>query len=242
MFNKTTKFRRLVIRLHWVLLLWTFSGTLLSGGAIQSHESIRKAAVSHVQQGIGQTDGKLTVIAGQLDNRLSLDRCDTPLKAFSPSGRQSAARKTVGIRCLDEKGWTIYLPVTFSLMRPVVTAGAELPAKHLITTDDLQLELRDVAQLSRGHYEKAQPVVGKRLRRTVHRGDVIIPSLLKTTKTIKRGSRVTILGQVGAIQVRMVGKALGDGATGERIKVINESSNRKLEATVVNAGLVKVVL
>ncbi len=76
----------------------------------------------------------------------------------------------------------------------------------------------------------------------MHMGDVVTPSRLTTIKTVKRGNRVTIIAQVGSIQVRMKGKALSDGVTGERIKVLNESSSRKLEATVVKAGLVEVTL
>ena len=40
----------------------------------------------------------------------------------------------------------------------------------------------------------------------------------------------------------MAGKALSDGARGERIKVKNSSSNRQIEATVIDHGIVEVVL
>jgi flagella basal body P-ring formation protein FlgA len=39
--------------------------------------------------------------------------------------------------------------------------------------------------------------------------------------------------------VRMPGKALGNGAIGERIKVENNSSSRQIEVTVISPGIVQ---
>jgi flagella basal body P-ring formation protein FlgA len=56
---------------------------------------------------------------------------------------------------------------------------------------------------------------------------------------VKKGNQVVILAQIGTLQVRMNGKALSNGAVGERIKVENNSSNRRIEATVIASGVVK---
>ncbi|MEJ1463700.1 MAG: flagellar basal body P-ring formation chaperone FlgA [Candidatus Sedimenticola sp. (ex Thyasira tokunagai)] len=227
--------------LWWLVLFYGVAHMSAHAGDIQSHKSIRQTAESYVYTQLNHSDGKLTVTAGQLDRRLKLNACSQPLEAFFSSNRQNSARKTVGIRCTGGSGWTIYLPVTTSLMREVVVATRELPRKTLLTSNDLVMEQRDVAQLSNGYFEETRPALGKRLRRTLHVGDVITPSQLTASKTIKRGNRVIILAKAGSIEVRMSGKALSDGATGDRIKVVNDN-NRKLEATVVKAGLVRVTL
>ena len=48
------------------------------------------------------------------------------------------------------------------------------------------------------------------------------------------------MAQSGSMLVRMKGKALGSGAIGDRIKVINIKSKRKLEGIITLNGEVKV--
>jgi flagella basal body P-ring formation protein FlgA len=76
----------------------------------------------------------------------------------------------------------------------------------------------------------------------VKAGMVLTPALLKPQLLIKRGEKVTILADTGAVQVRMEGKALMDGARGQVIRVRNLSSKREVEAAVVAPGIVQVRL
>ena len=89
------------------------------------------------------------------------------------------------------------------------------------------------------HFKQA---LGRTPKRSLKPGTVLSANLLESSELVSRGSRVTILGEIGGIEVRMEGKALGGGALGERVKVQNSSSNRRLEATVVAVGIVQVSL
>ena len=48
------------------------------------------------------------------------------------------------------------------------------------------------------------------------------------------------MAQSGLMVVRMKGKALASGAVGERIKVMNVKSRKKLEGVITSSGEVKV--
>ncbi|MES9855290.1 MAG: flagellar basal body P-ring formation chaperone FlgA [Sedimenticola sp.] len=239
---KAASVRQTATSLGWLILLWSVVYTPLYAGNTQHHATIRQAAESYIYDQLSDSDGNLTATAGELDRRLKLSTCEQPLEVFFSSNRQGSARKTVGVRCTDDSGWTIYLPVTISLVKEVVVAARELSKKSTLTPADLRMELRDVAKLSKGYFKEIRRALNKQLRRTLHAADVVTPSMLTTSKTIKRGNRVTILAQAGGIEVRVSGKALSDGATGDQIRVLNNSSKRKLEATVVGAGLVRVTL
>lgn len=225
-----------------VLALWTVCFGQAVSSELQTHESIREAARNHVLGDIRNSDGKITATASQLDRRLKLAACSQPLKTFLPNGRKNESRWTVGVRCSGKREWTLYVSVTVSTLKHVLIANRELLKGTIITASDLKTEERDIARLHRGYLERAEQAVGKELKRTLHEGDVVAPTRIVSPDTIKRGSQVTILASVGSIRVRMNGKALGKGAIGERIKVLNESSRRKIEATIIAPGIVEVAM
>lgn len=53
---------------------------------------------------------------------------------------------------------------------------------------------------------------------------------------------VTIVANVGGIEVRMKGKALKSGALGDWVSVKNVSSKRQIEGRVTDAGVIQVTL
>ena len=59
---------------------------------------------------------------------------------------------------------------------------------------------------------------------------------------VRRGQRVTVLAQGRGIQVRTNGKALGDAAKGERVRVENTTSRRVVEGVAIADGVVRVNL
>jgi len=231
-------------RIHLVitLVIWLTGSWALAAAHTQSHESIREAAAGHV---LARHDGprkELRLQVGRLDSRLKLKQCDAPLETFSPPGRSLASKQTVGVRCVADQPWTLYVPVTLSIMRDILVASHELPRGSIISATDLRLEQRDVARLRNGYLEHPQEVVGKVLKRTLHQNDVLLPAQILLPLTVERGSKVTILARSGSLQVRMMGKALSGGAKGDLIEVVNDNSQKRVEGRVIAPGVVEVPL
>ena len=88
--------------------------------------------------------------------------------------------------------------------------------------------------------EDLELVVGQTLRRRLQRDQVVTPSQLVSRKTVRRGQKLTILAGSPGIEVRMRGKALQNGNPGDLIPVQNLASKKKLEARIVDQGLVRV--
>ena len=59
---------------------------------------------------------------------------------------------------------------------------------------------------------------------------------------LKKGDVVDIVAESQGLQIRMTGKAINNGAKGQRINVKNLSSNRIIQAIVKNSGLVQIAL
>jgi flagella basal body P-ring formation protein FlgA len=66
--------------------------------------------------------------------------------------------------------------------------------------------------------------------------------VLETIPTIIRGQKVWLIAASPYLVVRMTGKALQDGAPGERIQVENTRSKRVVEGIVGNDGSVNIGL
>jgi len=228
-------------RHYWpiLLLVWPLAAASAAAEQTQSHESIRAAAEQHVLDDHDQDNQEISVTARRLDSRLRLAACSQELDTFAPYGRKNASRITVGVRCNDTDGWTLYVPVTLSLMKEIVVANRELPRDTILTAADIKTEKRDVARLHRGYIEHPRQAIGKKLKRPLHADVILTPRQLVIQHAVKKGSQVVIMAQIGTLQVRMNGKALSNGAVGERIKVENNSSNRQIEATVIDSGVVK---
>jgi len=210
--------------------------------AYQSPESIRDLVKQHLIDRVESRDAESEVTVDDLDPRLRLSRCDRPLEAFLPPSAPEAGRVTVGVRCRGSAPWSLYVPSRVRLLQEVVVARRELERGEMIQAGDLTLETRDLARLHRGYVLDPDKAVGLTPQRTIRRGRVVTPSLLRVPNAIDRGAQVNIVAWIGGIEARMKGEALGDGARGERIRVKNLSSGKELEGRIVSSGVVRVDL
>ncbi|MEJ2576345.1 MAG: flagellar basal body P-ring formation chaperone FlgA [Gammaproteobacteria bacterium] len=208
--------------------------------SLQDHASIRAAAEDYVEANSEMFPVTPLVAAGDLDSRLQLGACSVPIEAFEPPNGLKPGRAIVGVRCDDDQPWKLYVPVEIQLPGEVVVAKRPLKRGEVLSNDDLTLAPRDLSRLHRDYYTEVEPLIGQSVRRTLRRNAVVTPSSVEAHDVVRRGSDVTIIAANPTVQVRMRGKALGDGSAGERIKVQNLSSGRELSATVVGTGLVRV--
>jgi flagella basal body P-ring formation protein FlgA len=203
---------------------------------------ITQAAEGYLERRIAKTGRRVTPRAGKLDPRLRLARCERPLEGFLRTGSETGSRTVVGVRCSGSSPWKVYVPVDLVEMRPVLVARQALPRGHLLTANDLVPEERDVSRLSGGFMASSDAVVGRQLKRQVVSGAVLSPSMLETQIVVRRGQSVTLVVRNDALNIRMAGKALMDGAVDQRIRVENTVSHRIVEGLVRSPEYVEVLV
>ncbi len=215
--------------------------TTAVAASFQSHQSIYQAAGDFVRsQVISQQSLQATVKVGSLDSRLKLKRCSKPLQAFLPKGSRNLGKTTIGVKCTSTNSWSLNVPVTISVFKKVLVATRQLQKGAVLTASDIKLQKTDVAKLHYGYFETIKDGTGKKLKRRVLTGVVLTPAMLKSPQIISRGQQISIVARSGRMVVRMEGKALASGAVGERIKVKNIKSGKKLEGVIMPSGDVKV--
>ena len=157
-----------------------------------------------------------------------------------PKGSRKTGKTTVGVKCTGSKPWSLHVPVTISIYKKVLVAARQLQKNDVLAASDMKLVKYDLANLPFGYFEDIDNTVGMKLKRRAGSGVVLTPAMLVKPKIVSRGQKVTIMAQSGNMVVRMMGKALNNGAVGERIKVMNIKSGQKLEGVITPSGEVEV--
>lgn len=186
--------------------------------------------------------GETHVEIGQLDSRLRLTRCAEPPRAQWAPGSKPSGNTTVNVRCAAPVAWSIFVPVAIERHAEVLVVAQELARAQVIGQGDLQLEKRDLAQLSGGYLTDPAAVVGLTAKRRLMPGQVLTSAQVTPRRLVERGQEVVLYVVKPGLMVRMAGEALESGTEGERIRVRNRSSKRVVEGYVEPSGAVRVAL
>jgi flagella basal body P-ring formation protein FlgA len=179
---------------------------------------------------------------GNLDSRLRLQACDKELVAYTYEQRMSLGNQTIGVKCPSDTPWSVYVPVTIKLVKPVVVAARALPSQHVLVSTDLVVKRIDIGGLRQAYLSDKVLVVGQQLKYPVAMGAVINQSTVKPEKIVHRGQMITLIAVAGSMQVKMNGTAMSDACLGQRVRVKNSSSKRVVEGVVDAPGVVRVNL
>ena len=149
---------------------------------------------------------------------------------------------TVGVRCPDVGGWSIYVTARIDVFSPVLVARQPLTRGGAIQESDLETVEHNLASLPYGYYTDSQSITGQLAKRTVTAATVLTPHMLQAPKLVKRGQRVTLIVESGSLKIRSTGKAMSDGKSGDLVQVRSDGSRRMVDGIVISPGVIKVTL
>ncbi len=207
-----------------------------------SLEDIRKTAHDFALSQFESSDEDINVIVGSLDARLKLHQCSMPLEAYRQNYESRQELSTVGVRCNDDKPWSLYVPVSVSNLKMVATLKQGMIRNSVLTEDNIQFEKKNINRLSSGYFDDIKQLKGKILTQNLTRGAVLTQHHIKSPLAVKRGQSVTLIAKNAVIEVRMKGKAMSKGAIGDRIKVKNMKSKRIIDGVIIDENLINVNL
>ena len=232
------------IRKRALTVLFTFWLSVFSVNAwpleYQSLQEIRQVAAQFLQNSVEGNGGKHRVQIGEIDSRLRLSLCSSPLMAFLPPGVNPKGNITVGIRCSGTKPWKLYVSATVKTYGKVVVLTRGLPRHSKISADDVRLEEHDITHVTSPLLAQAEEAIGKHLTRSVSADQPLTYSLLKNPVVVRRGERVTLLYKSPGIEVRSSGTALENSSTGKRISVKPHGASRVVDGVVLQPGVILV--
>ncbi len=203
-----------------ILLPLLLAAVTAAAADFQPVDSIRQAAIAAVASS-GEAEATL-------DPNLRLPRCGAPLEARV----QNSASVEVGC----PQGWRLFVPVRVRRSQTVVVLARGIAPGQTITADAVVTETRDAARLNAAALSDPAQAVGQVARRMLTAGAVLGANDLVAQRLIRRGDNVALVTRRGGVEVRVVGKALGDAGENERVSVENLSSRRVVQGVVGPGG------
>lgn len=166
--------------------------------------------------------------------------CGKALEAFLPAGARVAQRTTIGVKCGDIDGWTLYLPVNVQAFAQVLVAKQALAPNQPVLPSQLEPSRRDIGGLSYGYLTRFPGEGNWKARQLIQAGQPLSPGDLVADALIRRGQTVTLRVKVGSIEISQRGEALSDAPLNGRVNVKNRESGRVVDGMVIGDGVVDV--
>ncbi|AAR36442.1 flagellar basal body P-ring formation protein FlgA [Geobacter sulfurreducens] len=134
------------------------------------------------------------------------------------------------------------IPVTVDVeaLADAVVAAHPLARGDIITSDDVTVQKRDISSVNGRVYRSIDEVVGKRVKNAVRANTPLSGASIEKVPLVKSGQLVTIIAESPALRLTATGKARGNGAEGDIIKVQNMGSLKEIPARVIDVGTVQV--
>lgn len=175
-------------------------------------------------------------------------------KAFSvPAGRLTCEITPSNPRVLSSRRFSLIFRVngkaakniavsaTLEALSDVAITTGDIRRGTMLTEENIELAERDLNLLREPCFDSSE-LLGKRLKRSLRKGDVFERSAVAFPPMIKRGEIVTITAQKGALKVTAKGMAQQNGSAGDMIRVRNISSQKDLICKVAGPVAVTVEL
>jgi flagella basal body P-ring formation protein FlgA len=220
-------------KIFLLILLLLNSAAALSA---QDHASLRAAVSAFVGQQTANLPGRVNFNVDEIDQRIALKPCNK-FEAYLPPGSQLMGRVSVGVRCLDANGWSIYVPVQIKLSRDLIISARALSMGQVMHPEDIAKINSEINQS--GVITDARLVIGKVLRYSVAAGYVLREDMLRAPYSVKQGQSVQITVQGNGFNLSSSGVALNNASEGESVQ-IRTSAGRTVSGIAVDEGVVKI--
>lgn len=128
------------------------------------------------------------------------------------------------------------------LVRPVVVARKPLNPGNFVRPDDVLLETRVFDTGAAAGPARVEEVVGQQVKKFIAAGQMVTPETLQAVDLVRRSRPVTVVGEGGAVEVRLTGVALDSGGFGETVRVRTgdtRGARQVLRGVVTGLGTVR---
>ena len=203
--------------------------------------SVRAAAAGLIRSQLSGTSYEVHVEAAELDPRLHLARCPSPLATTLPSGAELGAHVAVRVSCTAPGfPWAVYVPVSVEsdirvlVLKQSAVRGARLGAAQVSE------ETRRVAGLAVGYVTEVAALEHHTLARSLPAGTALTADAMLADLIVHQGQQVTLIASAPGVSVRATGKALQDGREGARVRVQNLASLKVVEGVVDANGVIEI--
>lgn len=225
----------------------TTNAETIQANDVENPENLRDQVAAYLQDTLdgeymGVKPDDMEVAVSNLDARLRLPKCATPLRQEITSPRPYGSNVSVKVNCDSPRPWTIYVPARVDTFAEVAVVARSVARGEILTLEDVTLRRMSTSQGGFGLVLDVQQVIGKELKRRLEAGEPVRLSHIKASQVIRKGDRVVLEASTSGVSVVTTGTALANGEVGEQIQIRNEKSERVVDAEVVAPGKARIAL
>jgi flagella basal body P-ring formation protein FlgA len=213
----------------------------------------RSVTLSDLGRAIAEAAAKRYEIANASDLSVTFDR---HMKALQAEPNVTDAPRVVSV-VVDQRNnrfeAIVDMPGSIALRRApvrftgtlvetveVVTLARPIPRGETIRESDIVVERLPRADVQTDAISKTELVLNQAARRALRSGQTLRAADLMKPQIVSRDDAVTIVFKTKAITLTLRGKAMGNGAEGDTISVLNPQSKRTVQGTITAPGVVTV--
>ena len=167
-------------------------------------------------------NGRVEVVVGELDPRISLAACSR-IEPFLPKGTRAWGKISVGMRCREGATWTVFVPVTVRVFGSALTARKSLMFGTVPAENDVELVETELSREAGIPVADLAQVDGKTLARAVFPGQILRQEYFRAPPAIAQGDQVKIVASGPGFSISVDGEALSHAQNGQNVRVKTDS-------------------
>lgn len=209
-------------------------------GRLLSQKEVENALKAY----FNETDDSITIQRVFLEERVFVSPGDNQIniKSFNREFDNNKKRASFNLDIISDFNEHISAKAYGFINEWIEVPVSIRPIKkgEIIGNDDVVMARVNVDKLPLNSYDELPKIIGKEAKRNISKGEVFSQDTIKISPIIRQGDKVKIRYQSAALTAIATGVSQQDGSAGEKIYVKNDSSNKVVEAYVIENGLVQV--
>jgi flagellar basal body P-ring formation protein FlgA len=183
----------------------------------QDGESIRAAATAFLQQQAAGLPGKVEITVTPVFPR-GLAACSA-LDPFMPTGARLWGRVTVGVRCVGERPWTLYVQARVSITATYYLAARAIGPGEVLTQADLIARDGDITTMPQAIITDPAQAIGATTLSRVGANLPLRTDMLRTASAVSIGQTVHVVADGAGFAISAEGSVMNNAVPGQQVRV-----------------------
>jgi flagella basal body P-ring formation protein FlgA len=202
----------------------------------QDHAEIRKVVEAFMLDKTQGMPGKITFKVEPIDSRMAFPACPQ-LEAFLPIGASLLGKTSIGVRCNEKNGWSLFVQVSVTTTINMLLSSKPLQQGKIISAEDFTTQSGELSQP--GIVTDEAQIIGKVLKISISAGQLLKQDMFRPPYVVTQGQTIQLISQRAGFTLRAEGKAMNNAATGQAVQV-KVPSGKVISGLAKSSGIVEV--
>lgn len=189
-----------------------------------------------VTEQLSRSSVNITRVDISVDPRISALKCEIPLAYKASKYAPVWGRYSVTVMCAQEQSYKRNIRVEVKVYAEVFRLTSALRRATILMPANIELAEIELSSLRDTPISNAKDIIGLETKYALRSGRELTAKLLRQPIIVHRGEIRYVSLTIGSLSVSDQFKILEDGRQGDRIKLLNTTSNKVVYAQVGEHG------